>query len=81
MKFIVNIFKLLYYTIQRYWLPHKDRIDEWLRYIDTPRYHTKDFGEPTYNEDYTIREDDEKVSLNDKERVWDRESAPYCETP
>ena len=86
MNFIVNIFKLLkslltyaYYTLKRAWLPIKDSIEDTLRYFDTPRYRTKSFGEPTYNEDYSIREDDEKVII--EETIWDKKSAPYCETP
>ena len=60
-------------------LPIKDSIEDTLRYLDTPRYRTKSFGEPTYNEDYSIREDDEKVII--EETIWDKKSAPYCETP
>ena len=70
MNVIVNIFKLLssftlygYYALKRAWLPFQDEVNDFLRYIDTPQYRTKSFDEPTYNEDYSIREDDEKVSL------------------
>ena len=79
MNFIVNIFKLLYYSFQRAWLPIKDSIEDTLRYFDTPRYRTKSFGEPTYNEDYSIREDSTKEVF--KTSKWDKKSAPYCETP
>ena len=86
MNFIVNIFKLLkslltyaYYTLKRAWLPFQEEVNEFLRYFDTPQYRTKSFGEPTYNEDYSIREDSTKEVL--KTSKWDKKSAPYCETP
>jgi len=102
MNVIVNIFKLLlsstlygYYALKRAWLPMKDSIEETLRYLDTPRYHSKSYDEPTYNDDYSIRDGDEIAKAlghmnsdgvyikepNDEEKIWDRESAPYCETP
>jgi hypothetical protein len=103
MNVIVNIIKSLssfilygYYALKRAWLPMKDSIEETLRYLDTPRYRSKSYDEPTYNDDYSIRDGDEIAKAlghmnsdgswiiqegEDEEKIWDRESAPYCETP